>query len=164
VLGSLTYAESIGRAAREAREQKADPLAAILAVTNGILLFSGKIVDVQRRIERAWTLGEATIEGFGDYSNSRLNIHFQNENLIAIRDGSVVATVPDLITIMDAENGFAMTNEDLRYGFRVDVLGIPCAPIWRSEAGIALSGPRHFRYNFDYVPLPKESRLSSAQS
>lgn len=153
VLGSLSYAQSIGRAAREARERKEDPLAAILGVTGGRLIFSGKIIDVQRRIERAWTLGEASIDGLADYAGSRLTIHFQNENLVATRDGTVVITVPDLITIMDAESGSAMTTEDLRYGFRVNVLGIPCAPVWRTEAGIALAGPRHFRYPFDYVPF-----------
>jgi DUF917 family protein len=153
VLGSLSYAETIGRSAREARERKEDPVQAVLKVTSGRLIFAGKVVDVQRRIERAWTRGEASIDGTGDYAGSNMAVHFQNENLVAIRDGDIVATVPDLITIMDAESGLAMTTEDVRYGFRVVVLGMPCADIWRSEAGVALAGPRHFGYQIDYRPL-----------
>jgi DUF917 family protein len=61
--------------------------------------------------------------------------------------------VPDLITILDAESGQAITTEHLRYGFRVIVLGVPCDEKWRTEAGVALGGPRHFNYDIDYVPL-----------
>jgi DUF917 family protein len=86
-------------------------------------------------------------------------VRFQNENLVAIRDEAIVASVPDLITILDAESGNAITTEHLRYGFRVVVLGIPCDPRWRTPAGIELAGPRHFGYDVDYVPL--EQRFSA---
>ncbi len=82
-----------------------------------------------------------------------MQIRFQNENLIALRDGEVAATVPDLITVLDAESGEPITTETLRYGFRVVVIGMPCAEAWRSEAGLALVGPRAFGYDVEYRPL-----------
>ncbi len=157
ILGSLSYAGRIGRAIREAHDAKRDGVAAILEATDGIVIFRGKIVDVQRRVERGWTLGEAILEGMGDSVGSGMVVRFQNENLVAIRDGAIVASVPDLITILDVESGEAITTEHLRYGYRVVVLGIPCDPKWRTPAGIALAGPRHFGYEIDYVPI--EERL-----
>ena len=153
VLGSLSYAERIGRAIREAHTTKSDALRAILAVTRGSLLFRGKIVDIQRRVERGWALGEVVLDGMDEYAGSQMTIQFQNENLVAIREGDVVASVPDLITILDSESANAITTEHLRYGYRVVVLGIPCDPKWRTPAGIALGGPRHFGYEIDYSPF-----------
>jgi uncharacterized protein len=160
VLGSISYTERIGRAIREANASKQDAIAAILEVTHGFVIFSGKIVDVQRRTSRGWALGECVLEGMNADAGTHLAVRFQNENLVAIRDGEIIASVPDLITIMDAESGQAITTEQLRYGFRVVVLGIPCDPKWRTPAGIELGGPRHFRYDIDYVPL--EQRFAAA--
>jgi len=160
VHGSLSYAERIGRAIREARAAKQDGVAAILSETRGFEIFRGKITDVQRRIERGWTLGEAILEGSEGYAGSRLVVRFQNENLVAIRDDAIVASVPDLITILDADLGDAITTEHLRYGYRVVVVGIRCDAKWRTPAGIALAGPRHFGYEVDYVPI--EQRLGGS--
>jgi DUF917 family protein len=153
VIGTLTWAEQIGAAIREAREQKADAIAALLEVTGGFELFRGKIIDVQRRIERGWSLGEAVLEGLDEFAGSTMTVRFQNENLVAIRDDELVASVPDLITLIDAETGEPITTERLRYGFRSIVLGIPCDEKWRTDAGVELGGPRHFGYDIDYIPL-----------
>ena len=85
-------------------------------------------------------------------------LRFQNEHLIAIRDGEVLATVPDLITVFDADSGAPITTEDMRYGFRVVIAGVPCDRRWRTAEGLALVGPRYFGYEIDYVPI--EERLS----
>jgi DUF917 family protein len=65
----------------------------------------------------------------------------------------VLASAPDLIMVLDPDTGEPTTTEDLRYGFRVVVLGARCDPRWRSEAGLALVGPRCFGYDFDFVAL-----------
>lgn len=151
--GSLSYAERTGRALREATASKRDPVAAVLAETKGHLLFRGKIVDVQRRTQKGWALGEAVFSGMDEHAGHELVVRFQNENLVAVLDGDIVASVPDLIAILDADTGQAITTERLRYGHRAVVLGIPCAPAWRTEAGLALGGPRHFGYDIDFVPV-----------
>lgn len=157
ILGSLTYAESIGRAIRRARETKSDAIQAVLEVTNGMELFRGKISDVQRRITGGFAKGWAILEGFEGHAGAQLRIDFQNENLIAVKDGQVLATVPDLITVLDLESGQPITTEALRYGFRVVVLGIPCHEKWRTPGGVELAGPRHFGYDLDYVPLEERA-------
>ena len=153
VPGTVSLAVRLGQAIRTARQQKEDPIAAVLHITGGQRLFRGKIVDVIRRTERGFARGEGTFQGLDGDEGHQLVIQFQNENLIAIRDGEVVASVPDLITVLDAETGEPITTETLRYGFRVVVVGMPCAAAWRTDAGLALVGPRVFGYDVDYAPV-----------
>lgn len=59
----------------------------------------------------------------------------------------MVATVPDLIAVLDAQNGAALGTPQYKYGLRVLVLGITAAPQWtETERGIALGGPSGFGY------------------
>jgi DUF917 family protein len=154
--GTIAYAERIGIAIRQAQEQKRDGLAAVLEACGGTILFRGKIVDVERRTRDGWALGEATLAGTDEDANRELVLRFQNENLVALQNGRVIASVPDLITVLDAESGLAITTERLRYGFRVVVLGMACHPVWRTAEGLQLAGPGHWGYQHEFTPLPGE--------
>ena len=98
-------------------------------------------------------MGTATLSGLDDYSGRTMTLHFQNENLAAERDGVVIATSPDLIMAMEIDTGEPIPAEEIRYGYRVAVIGLPADPHWRTEAGIELSGPRRFGYDMDYRPV-----------
>lgn len=65
-------------------------------------------------------------------------------------DGTPKAITPDLICLLDLETGQPITTEQIRYGFRVIVFGLPCNPQWRSDHGLELVGPRYFGYELDY--------------
>jgi len=153
VQGTITLAENIGRAIREARAAHTNPVKAIQDVAGSLIVFRGKVVDVQRRTVAGFARGEAILEGMGQDSGSKMSIQFQNENLMAARDGKIVVTVPDLITMVEEDTGEPITTEGLRYGFRVVVLGTPCHPHWRTPKGIEVVGPRYFGYDVDYVPV-----------
>jgi DUF917 family protein len=158
VAGTLTRAERIGQTIREARHQHKDPIQAVREVVGAFEVFRGKVADVQRRTETGFARGEATFQGTDKWDGSQLTLRFQNEHLLAIRDGEIVVSVPDLITVLDAETADPVTTEGLRYGFRVVVLGIPCDSRWRTPAGLALVGPRYFNYDIEYVPI--EQRMA----
>jgi uncharacterized protein len=159
--GTLALAEGIGAAILNARAGKSDPVEAAITATGGFRLFDGKIVDVERRTVEGFARGEVAIDGIGDRTGSRLLIQFQNENLIATADGSVIATVPDLITVIEADTGRPITTEELRYGHRVAVVGVPCDPQWRTDGGLELGGPRYFGYDLDYRPVEVLSKEQS---
>lgn len=159
VLGTITQIERIGRALREAHTNHIDPVEAVRKVTDGTIIWTGKISDIQRRTETGFARGDATISGLGEYEGENLQISFQNEFLIGRTSDRVLITTPDLITMLDAETGHPITTEELRYGFRVAVLAIPCDPRWRSEEGLRLVGPRYFGYDVDY--LPYEERIAA---
>lgn len=46
-----------------------------------------------------------------------------------------------------------MTTEGLRYGQRVSVIAARCDPRWITPGGLALTGPRCFGYEVDYLPF-----------
>lgn len=163
VLGSITAIERIGKALREAHENHRDPIEAVRAVTDGSVIWRGKISDIQRRTETGFARGDATISGLGEHEGQSLQISFQNEFLIARTPERVLITTPDLITLLDAETGQPITTEELRYGFRVVVLAIPCDPRWRSEEGLRLTGPRYFGYDVDYLPYDQRMAESAAR-
>ena len=65
----------------------------------------------------------------------------------------LLATVPDLVCIVDSETGEPVTTEMLRYGLRVTVLGIPAPAQLRTSRALEYVGPRAFGYDMDFRPL-----------
>jgi DUF917 family protein len=162
VPGTIGLAEELGRLIRETRAAHEDPIGAVLERLNGFRVFSGKIADVARRTETGFARGEARIDGGGEDAGSTLELQFQNEHLVALRDGEIVVSVPDLIIVLDAETGEPITTEELRYGFRVTVIATPCDRRWRTPDGIQLAGPRYFGYDVDYVPVEERFHAVAA--
>ena len=153
VPNSLTIAKSLGDAVRDSQVHGRTAIDAILDTIPGQRLFDGKIVDIERRTTAGFSRGNVTIDGLSDYSGESMIIEFQNENLVARRNGRVVCIVPDLICLVDTERGEPITTELLRYGFRVTVLGFPAPLLWTSKEGLAVAGPRAFGYDLDFSPL-----------
>ncbi len=153
VRGTVSLAADIGRTIREARATRRDPIEAVQARVGAHKLFSAKILDVDRRTVGGFARGEALLEGVDDDAGRSFRIQFQNEFLVALEDDDVLVSTPDLITLLDADTGEAITTESLRFGFRVVALGIPSDPQWRSDEGLALVGPRYFGYDIDYRPV-----------
>jgi uncharacterized protein len=158
VPGTVTLATRIGELLRTA---EADPVGELLAELGGFRLIQGKIGDIERRTTGGFARGSALIDGLGDDAGRSLRLEIQNENLVALEDGRVLASVPDIITVLDDESGAAITTERLRYGQRVSVISLPCHEIWRSENGIATAGPRAFGYEFDYRPVEELNAASA---
>jgi DUF917 family protein len=153
IRGTMSRAVEIGESVRTARERDLDALDALLETTRGRLLFRGKVVDVLRRTVEGFARGTAKVEGLQEYSRSSLELEFQNEHLVAVRDGEPLVTVPDLIAVLDADNRTPITTEGISYGARIEVVGLPCAPIWRSPEALEIVGPDYFGYPFSYSPL-----------
>jgi uncharacterized protein len=146
VRGSVSRAIRIGKAIRRAR---GSPVDALIAEVGAFHLVTGKVLDVERGFAR----GSAMVEGLGEDADRLIRLELQTGNLAALERGRVLACVPDLICVLDSETADAIATERLRYGQRVTVVAIACDPVWRTEQGIVLAGPRAFGYDFDYVPL-----------
>lgn len=159
VPGTLTAAIGIGRTIRQAREAKQDifrALQAFLATTDyyksSLVLFDGKVVDLDRRTTGGFARGSVQLDPIEPFTG-RMEVQFQNEHLVARLDGKTRAIVPDIIAILDRETAEPITTDGLRYGQRVKVMAISAAPIMRSAAALAVFGPRAFAIDKDFVPL-----------
>jgi DUF917 family protein len=156
--GTLTFSIELGRTLRENRGSSDDILAPLQALFEGSIygecrsLFTGKVTDKATRITGGYDIGEATIESF-DGTGPTLNISIKNEYLLAKLDGKVIASVPDLIVIVDYETSTPINAERLRYGQRVAVFAVGCPQFYRSERSLKVVGPRCFGFDLDYVPL-----------
>jgi DUF917 family protein len=153
VLHTLSKALRLGRLVREAQRTHQDPVAAILAAEGGVTLFRGKVSDVQRRTSGGWLRGQLQINGLDADAGHAFELDFQNEWAIARRDGTVRATVPDLICVLDSISGEAIGTETVRYGQRVTVIGLPAPPILRSPKALTHVGPRAFGYDLEFRSL-----------
>lgn len=149
-LHTLSQALRIGRTVKAARVVHADPVAAVVEGEGGRVLFRGKIADVLRRTTEGWLRGTVEIDGLDGDEGRRLRIAFQNEFAVAWMDDTVVATVPDLICLMDTASGDAIGTETVRYGQRVTVIALPAPAILTSERGLKKVGPRAFGYDLDF--------------
>jgi DUF917 family protein len=153
ILYSTTRAIRIGRTVHEARRRHDDPIAALVEAEAGVLLFRGKVLDIDRRTTDSFLRGRARIEGVGGHRGSILDLEFQNEFAAAWCDGEVVVTTPDIICVMDSESGEAIGTEMIRYGQRVSVVVLPPPGIFLTPKGLAATGPRAFGYEFDYTTV-----------
>lgn len=153
VKGSLTLARNIGAAVRLAKEAGDDPIEAARAAGDGYMLFTGEVTNFDWRDEDGFLVGDLQLSGTDDFAGQRFATEYKNEHLVARRDGAVVATCPDLISVIDLETYDGVNNPDFSIGQKVAVIGFRCDPLWRTEAGLAVFSPRYFGYDVDYVPI-----------
>jgi DUF917 family protein len=150
VRGSVSQAIRIGEAMANAA---GSPVAAVIAATGAFRLAGGKVLDVYREVTGGFTRGSVVIEGLGEDAGRLIRLELQNEHLVALERGRLLASVPDLITVLDSETGDAISADRVGYGQRVVVIAFGCDPVWRTERGIAAAGPRTFGYDFDFIPV-----------
>ena len=116
-------------------------------------VFTFQIIDLQRVTTGGFARGSFLIEPFSN--GSVLKVDFQNENLAAYSsDGSVLASVPHLITVLETETGLAVQTEDLRFGMRVSAVVLPAPGRLLTAQALGTVGPRAFGLEFDEPVMP----------
>jgi DUF917 family protein len=152
VEGALGLAQRVGEALRAARERGEDPAAAVAAASGGRVVFRGRVTSFAWEERDGFTWGELELAGESADAGSTYRVWSKNENLLAWRDGEPDVTAPDLICCF-AGTGEPVTNPHHQAGAAVTVVGVPAAPQWRTPAGVATLGPRHFGFDLDFVPF-----------
>lgn len=180
VLNTVSLAWRVGRsiARCEASNRLSTVAEAIIEEAGGPeaakVLFRGKITAVERKLLKGHSYGTVHIDAFGEddqdeegsaertkplVSGGTLKIPFKNENIFAehtSEDGKtqIIASVPDLIAVLDNGSGRALGVPEFKYGYRVTVIGITCSPRWTEvQAGLDIGGTKAFGYDIPYKPL-----------
>jgi DUF917 family protein len=175
VLNTCSLAWRIGRciALAEATNSISTVAESIIEEAGGSssakVLFGGKIVEVERRLHKGHSYGTVHISSLSESDietktnqepalaqGGQMRIPFKNENILAEHfpvvpipgaKGIIVASVPDLIIILDASSGHALGVPEFKYGYKVVVLGITCSPRWtETQLGLDIGGPGAFGY------------------
>jgi DUF917 family protein len=144
---TTTKAIRLGEAVMTANRRHENPIEAILAAENGKLLFTGKVVEVERRTTEGFLRGRTEIEG---ESRERISIDFQNEWVVIWRGTTHLASTPELICVLDSDTGEAIGTEMVRYGQRVAVIVLPSPEIFLTPRGLAHVGPRAFGHDIEF--------------
>lgn len=150
------------------------------------MLYTGKVIDVHRDVSRGYTMGYCVVAPLSrdeteeptacsDSSTQtpasteetrQLIIPFQNEFLYAayvndterpedLKNQDIICTVPDLISIL-GQDGEAIGSQELRYGLRIKVIGMPAHPLWTgTERGLNVGGPKGFGLNMEWKSIGK---------
>ena len=139
--GSITYCTELGRQLGAVQRGTDGAWDDFLVNFEAVELFVGKVVDIDRRTTEGFARGTVVLEHLREPGRV-MRIEIQNENLIAFEDGVAVATVPDLICMLDLESFHPITTEQLAYAQRVHVIGMPCAPEWHQPGCSTSSGRR----------------------
>ncbi|KAI8940170.1 hypothetical protein NX059_003877 [Plenodomus lindquistii] len=170
---TISLSWRIGReVARARKENRIENVAeaiidAVGGPDTGRVVFKGKIVGVERKLYMGHVYGEVIIEGTDAKYQGKIKVPFKNENIAAIRipdsgetktgeekDEHVLAIVPDLVAVIDAQNGEAIGTPEYRYGLLVSVIGINASERWTSPRGVELGGPNAFGlHHLKYQPL-----------
>lgn len=150
---TVTLAVHIGRALRDVAAHGGDAVEQLAAACGARRIFTGKVVDVDRRTTEGFARGRIEIHGLDDDAGSRMTVDVQNENLVATRDDTVVATVPDLITLVDTDTGRPLTTEGTRFGVRVHVMATPASDVWWRPQALPLVAPAAFGYDIEPARL-----------
>lgn len=153
IRGTLSLTKQLGHALLDARRHNRDAAEVVAALGNGRVLFRGKIADVRRETVQGFARGRLVLVGFGA-GQQQMEIVFQNENLVAWHNGEIVCTVPDLISILNLDDGEPIGTEMLRYGLRVAVIGMPAPRELKTAAALKVVGPAAFGYDVPFTPLP----------
>jgi DUF917 family protein len=140
---------ALGKAIREARERKEDPVAAAIELLDGYLLFQGSIAE-REWANTGYLEGTHVLEGTGDFGGHRLKIWFRNENHVTWLDGAPWVASPDLIEVCDPATGEPLVNTYLRLGDEVAVVGRRRRDQFDSPAGLETLGPRHFGFDIEF--------------
>ena len=157
VPGSVSRCMTVGKAFRETTG--IDGLARALEKDAGAKrLFAGKISKIELKTEGGFDFGTTHLTGTGAWAGKSMSIDFKNENML-LRDQSkkVLATIPDLITLVDLETMSPLTNADTAEGQSVAVFGAKAMPNWLKSTA-PFETFRHILtklgYEGVYIPVP----------
>ncbi|TMR92563.1 DUF917 domain-containing protein [Nonomuraea basaltis] len=155
---TLTLARRIGETLRMARDQHHNPFEALTAMladtiySHGLVLFRGKVIDIDRRTVDGFARGKVRLAAMEDPDDT-MEISFQNEHLVARRNGELAAIVPDLICTLNSETGSPVTTEALSFGQRLTVYAISTPAIMRTPEALDCFGPPGFGLSELYIPV-----------
>ncbi|WP_157218016.1 DUF917 domain-containing protein [Flavisphingomonas formosensis] len=154
---TLSLARAIGRAISGTigAEARFEALASMLDRQWGIAtrrLFAGRITACSRDTRGGFDRGMIEIAQSGT-DGQLMRIAFQNEFLVAYRDDALIATTPDIISIVDADTFHPIHSEGIRYGQQVEVLAIEAPALLKTAEALHMVGPRAFGHDCDFQPI-----------
>lgn len=154
--GTLTHCLEVGRVFQSMPGHTAAEVDEMLGTIAGLRIATGTVAERLPQSEISSSQVAIALED-DDYPERLTRIDTKDEFHLVTRDGELLATVPDLIVLVDSDTWIPLTVEQVGLGQRVTVIALPAHSRWRSARGVQLTGPQAFGYATDYVPFDHKS-------
>ena len=149
----------LGRLVLEARQQGADPVAALERGLGGRLLHVGEITAMREEESMGFYFTTATVEGSGPSEGHRGELTIKNETMMLVVDGQPRAYFPDLVLLLDPATGRGLMSVELEPGMSIALVGVACHPRLRrameTEPGAVAFSPTRYGVEDDYLPIER---------
>ncbi|WP_207799301.1 DUF917 domain-containing protein [Candidatus Cryosericum septentrionale] len=153
ISGTVSKCLEVGAFIRKSRESGQKVLDPLVNEVGGWLLFKGIVSAKETEDKDGYYWGTHTLNGVDEFSGQTFKIWFKNENHISWKDDKPFVTSPDLIIVVDLDTGEPITNTNLKITDRVGVIGMKAKEMFRTSKGLAILGPRHFGFDWNYRPI-----------
>jgi DUF917 family protein len=155
VWNSISKSIQLGQRLRE--DHLKDPAHTVETTIGGRRLFEGSIQTFERKEQGGFMWATTILKGESKYEGHTLRAQSKNEHIATWLDGKPLASVPDLILMVDQATGHGLSvwGNDFSANRRIVVMAAPSPSIWRSPKGMEIFGPNHFGLDFDFVPVER---------
>ena len=141
--GTITKSLNLGKAWREAKAAGEDVPQVVANEGGGFVAFEGAVIECSYETKDGFTLGSIEVFGSGTFAGKTMRISVKNENMACWVDGTVLATVPDLICLFDRDTGGQISNPDCAVDQNVSVVLLPSPEAFKTAKGLAIFGPNY---------------------
>jgi DUF917 family protein len=148
VLGSISAALRLGvKVGALGENPRHDQLA---EASGGRVLGGGRVIEVNR-YGGAGAFGRGSVTVEDHRSGALIRLEMENEYLLASVDGAVVASTPDILSVVDHRTVRPVSCDQLRRGTEVDLLQLPAPAFWTDPARRDWVAPVAF--GIDHAPV-----------
>ena len=106
------------------------------------------MIELSRSLHNGFVVGHFAVRAD---NGTIITVHLKNENLVAYEGEQPLATTPDIIMPFDQVDAQPLTVELLEIGREISILCFKSDPVWLTDQGLSLVGPRAFGFDTDYV-------------
>lgn len=156
---TITGAIALGEKIIKLRDEGMDPREAIIEVTSGIELFSGRIKKMTESEAEGFYFTKVELEGLDEDKKSSGELIVKNETMAFWKDNEIKGIFPDLICMLEPGTGRGLMSTELSEGLEIHLIGCPCHPRLRKGLDhpwgkIAFSSKRYGQ-EIDFIPIEK---------
>jgi hypothetical protein len=151
--GTITKAMKIGRSVHNGLKSGDEPAKLVAEKLGGVHYYSGEILKIEEKTWEGFLYTHLTLD-------RQLELIIKNETMALFEKGSPITVFPDLVCVLDPNDGTALMSSDLREGTVIDLVIAPCHPRLREardsgEADNAFSPSRFGKPDIVYTPVEK---------
>lgn len=152
IKGTLSRALALGQGIRRAREARGNIAESVAKSGGGYVAFEGQVSSFQIQSKGGFSQGELEIAGRNHWSGRRYRIQIKNENMASWLDDELHVTIPELICVINLDEGAVLTNINHALGMSVAVIILPAPVPFTTEEGLRVFGPAYLGLDGPFRP------------